>query len=363
MNPSSSSALVSLLNPAMSARQKNSVAIIEREFVAAGFPLALAAAAAVNAYAESSLVPTAANGPMVGLFQLDRNVGAGRGMSDAQLVDPASNTRAIIREVQGSRGKALREAIAAGERHPHRLAYIFCRDIERPKNAETKAMHREGLTWTVFPGLAVPGAGGGELIAGEIGGAIASTMRHMSPDQMAMASLIEDRLAVAGLAAPIIVAAIVNAWAESGLNPAAVADEPNGTRSVGLFQLNDHGAGTGLTIAERKDPQTNIDRMLAVYRQGAGNLLERAYAAGERDVGVFTSLWTEQLERPKNASAVGVARRAMAYRLFPDWISFRAITDHIGRGGDGIGFGGFLFASGVIGTGLYLWTRSHRRAA
>lgn len=465
------SKLVPLLHPAMSARQQASVATIEREFLAAGFPLALAAAAVVNAYAESSLVPTAANGPMVGLFQLDREVGAGRGMSSAELVDPAANTRAIIREVQGPRGKTLREAIAAGERHPHRLAYLFCRDIERPANAEKKALHREGLTWTVFPGLATPASGGGEIIGGvfrpflaarppgvqaalrehdpivkaareahhaahlnlesaeasyraarkreragetttadtetaaqvveeareakrragldldaarsdrraavlaaragtseddELGGDIANTMRVVKgTTQLAMATMIEDRLAAAGLPAPIIVAAIVNAYAESGLNPMAYASEENGTNSVGLFQLNSNGVGRGMTVAERQNPQANIDRMLAVYRQGAGRLLEQAYAEGERDIGIFTALWTTQLERPANASAVGVTRRAMSYRMFPDWITLQVVADHVRRHPEeaAAGVGGALVVTGAVATGLYLWMRSRRRAA
>lgn len=76
-----------------------------------------------------------------------------------------------------------------------------------------------------------------------------------------MASLIAQSFAAAGFGAIQQIAAIANAIAESGLNPAA--ENLNGERSFGLFQLNQNGGvGTGFPAAELKDPKRNIEIML-----------------------------------------------------------------------------------------------------
>lgn len=361
------SSLVPLLNPQTSQRQRDAAAVIEREFRAAGFPVALAAAAIVNAYAESGLNPQAKWGPMYGLFQLDRVNGAGIGMTEAELFDATKNTRAIIAAVKSWQGRTLREAIERGERHPHLLAGLFARDIERPRDKDKVALHREGLTWVVFPGLVSPAGPGSVVLGAAVGGAIANGMQRVRDSQRRMASLIEWRLAAAGLPAEIIVAAIANAYAESGLNPLAVAQEANGTTSAGLFQLNDgkRAAGHDMTLAERQDPEKNIDRMLAVYRAGAGSTLERAYAEGERDIGVFTAAWTERLERPANAEAVGVARRALAYRLFPSWVELRQIAEAaVAKARAATGGGGavlaLVLAASAVGVGIAATRRGRR---
>ncbi len=77
----------------------------------------------------------------------------------------------------------------------------------------------------------------------------------------AIASLIAESFAAAGFGAIQQIAAIANAIAESGLNPAA--ENLNGERSFGLFQLNQNGGvGTGFPEAELKDPKRNIAIML-----------------------------------------------------------------------------------------------------
>lgn len=356
------SELVRLLSPEASRRQRDSVAVIEDEFIRAGFPLAMAAGASVNAYAESGLNPAARNGPMWGLFQLDANQGAGIGMSEAQLVDARANTRRIVHELKGSRGARIRAALDAGERHPHVLAGMFAVDIERPRDKWKAALHREGLTWVLYPGLVVPGRDPSQVVIGgsAVGGALSEGMTtHLSAAQRAMAALIESRFVAAGIPAEIIAGAIANAYAESRLNPAALADEPNGTQSAGLFQLNDHGAGRGMTIAERQDPAKNIAGILAEYRRGYGNALENAYQSGIRDIGQFAALWTVHLERPQNAEHEGVIRRALAYRLFPAWARFRPLLD-VTPGEAAEGGAVVLLGLGLVG-GLVLFGRRKRR--
>ncbi len=342
--------LVQLLNPDTSPSQRAAVQIIEDEFRAAGFPLALAAAAAVNAYAESGLDPSAKWASMYGLFQLDNKYGLGIGMTPAQLLDGRTNTRKIIEAIRGSYGRRLLEAVNAGERHPHTLAGLFARIIERPKDVEDKVLHREGLTWVLFPGLVRPNPA--DVVLGAVAG-VAESIPGLTDAQRQAATLIEVRFSAAGLPPEIIAAAIANAWAESRLNPKALAVEESGSRSVGLFQLNDapRAAGAGMSVEDRSDPQKNIDRMLQVYRT-AGRRLEDAYTAGVRDVGQLAALWTEDLERPKDASAVGVVRRALAYRLFPTWQHLHELADKVATPAAEAGAGAAVLLTGLAVGGL-----------
>ena len=70
--------------------QKANAAIIEKEFLNAGHSATVTAAAIVNALAESGLNAKAAgdSGASIGLFQMNRVGGAGRGHSIQELEDP-----------------------------------------------------------------------------------------------------------------------------------------------------------------------------------------------------------------------------------------------------------------------------------
>ncbi|HYF06678.1 MAG TPA: hypothetical protein VD970_03585, partial [Acetobacteraceae bacterium] len=78
------------------------------------------------------------------------------------------------------------------------------------------------------------------LLTGEI---------SLSQAQRDMVAIIEDEFARAGQSW-LTVAAIVNAYAESRLDPAAVGD---GGDAVGLFQVHPWGG----TTSQRKDPRHN----------------------------------------------------------------------------------------------------------
>lgn len=80
--------------------------------------------------------------------------------------------------------------------------------------------------------------------------------------RQAMAILIAEMFAKAGFGSIQQIAAIANAIAESDLDPDA--DNLDGELSYGLFQLNqDGGVGAGFSAAELKNPQRNIEIMLA----------------------------------------------------------------------------------------------------
>lgn len=352
--------IAELLNPHFNARQRAMALLIEAQFTAAGWPAAVAAGAIVNAWAESRLNPEAVNGNQVGLFQVDHVQGAGVGHTAEQLRVPATNIAVILGVLRRHAGDQIRQGVAAGEQRPAWFAHRFCVDVERPKDKEKVGLYREGLTYSVFPGL----VSAAERDIG-VGGAIAASMVG-TDKQRQMAALIEDRFAEAGLPGPIIVGAITNALAESGLNPLAMARESNGSVSAGLFQLNDgaRSAGAGMTLAQRQDPRQNIARMIAVYRGGAGRVLEEAYAHGERDPGLFAALWCVYLERPADAQTRAVERRALAYRRFPHSVQLARLSaapqlpDRPGSsGGAGLLVGTLL---GLATVGVALAARARR---
>lgn len=74
--------------------------------------------------------------------------------------------------------------------------------------------------------------------------------------QLQMVNIIRGELGSAGLAW-LVPACVANAYAESRLDPMAIGD---GGRSVGLFQLNVNGGGSGMTTEERQDPRRNAAR-------------------------------------------------------------------------------------------------------
>lgn len=136
---------------------------------------------------------------------------------------------------------------------------------------------------------------------------------RLSPGQRGMAALIEKEFLAAGLSKNLAAAAIVNAYAESGLNPGAVGD---GGHSVGLFQLNDWGGGHGMTVEERKNPVTNIRTILR--REVLAGMGRRLRAADQNKASVeeLTNLFCQDIERPKDKAAKGQRRAWLARRFF-----------------------------------------------
>lgn len=108
--------------------QNNMADLIRKKFKEAGFNDAQAEAAVVNAWAESRFNPNAHNQrgeDSVGLFQMNRNGGLGKGYSVEQLKDPAFNIDLAIAAAKKSqsfkRAQTVEDAVAA-----------FVNDVERP---------------------------------------------------------------------------------------------------------------------------------------------------------------------------------------------------------------------------------------
>ena len=120
--------------------------IIEQEFRAAGFGGAVAAAAIVNAYRESSLNPKKESDTKryIGLFQISPDILP----SPDDRKDARKNTRAII-------GEALKREdfldFAAEESDIGALAEMFCIAVERPKHKVTEGQVRRALAGQLYP--------------------------------------------------------------------------------------------------------------------------------------------------------------------------------------------------------------------
>lgn len=165
---------------------------------------------------------------------------------------------------------------------------------------------------------------------------LSSLCPGLSPAKVAMVDKIQDVMSTAGHPLEIIAAAVVNAQAESGFNQNIQSGCPpppnkprtaamdNGTdetgasyrgkeNSFGLFMLYALGAGKGMSVADRRDPDKNIKRIM---QQPGVSAVRAEYAAGERDVAKLTATWTEKVEIPANKESAGVARAKSAALLF-----------------------------------------------
>lgn len=133
--------------------QRRAAEAAEAVFRAAGLPDALIQGALVNAYAESRLDPMARgdSGKSIGIWQLHEKW-AGKGMSVADRQDVTKATQRILDVYNSSQGAPIRKEVAAGERNPGRLAYLWSLHVERPTGKEVEALRRRGLALLLFPG-------------------------------------------------------------------------------------------------------------------------------------------------------------------------------------------------------------------
>lgn len=129
-----------------------------------------------------------------------------------------------------------------------------------------------------------------------------------------MMQIIATEFAAAGLPTNAIAAAIVNSYAESGLNPTIPGD---GGHSIGLFQLNDWGAGHGLTVEFRQDPTNNTRTILQrEVLTGRGATFRRRAKEGA-SVAELAAIFARDIERPKHTAAAMSGRSALAIQMFP----------------------------------------------
>lgn len=146
----------------------------------------------------------------------------------------------------------------------------------------------------------------------DVSRSVAEQVMGLSSFQREMANIIEEEFLAAGLPRSIAAAAIVNAKAESGLNPGAVGD---GGHSIGLFQLNDWGAGKNMSVEERKDPRVNAKKIIKVVLGGFGNALRERAAAGA-SISELAAIFSRDIERPRDKFGAMNRRARMTAQLF-----------------------------------------------
>jgi len=129
-----------------------------------------------------------------------------------------------------------------------------------------------------------------------------------------MMQIIATEFAAAGLGTNAIAAAIVNARAESGLNPLASGD---GGHSIGLFQLNDWGAGQGLSVEYRQDPTNNTRTILQREVLVSRGATFRRRAKEGASVAELAAIFARDIERPADKAGAMAKRSALAIQMFP----------------------------------------------
>jgi hypothetical protein len=131
---------------------------------------------------------------------------------------------------------------------------------------------------------------------------------NLNVDQRDVAKRIEKRLRDHRLSDGIIIGAIVNAYAESRLNPLAVGDG----QTRGVFQLLPSGLGHGMSPQEMHSVEIASDRIAAAVKKS--KKLMAADRAGS-DTETITMLFCTEIERPANKEERAVDRVALLRRL------------------------------------------------
>lgn len=116
---------------------------------------------------------------------------------------------------------------------------------------------------------------------------------NLDDDQADIAKAIEKMMKNHGFSDSLIMAAIVNAYAESGLDPDAVGS----AGELGIFQLNPKGLGKTMEDHEMRDVRKSTDRIIVALRKSKSIMkLERRKASAAEHVAAFCT----EIERPKD---------------------------------------------------------------
>jgi hypothetical protein len=131
---------------------------------------------------------------------------------------------------------------------------------------------------------------------------------NLQHDQRMVAQQIESRLRKHRISEGIIMGAIINAYAESRLNPLAVG--PGNTR--GVFQLLPGGLGHDMTIGQMHDVNASADRIAMAIKKNRKMML---VGKSDTDLENITRAFCIEIERPKNESLRANERAALFRKL------------------------------------------------
>lgn len=136
----------------------------------------------------------------------------------------------------------------------------------------------------------------------------------LTQEQREVSHVIENELKEMEIPDNIIAASIVNAVAESNLNPNAAGD---GGDSIGAFQLNINGLGRKLTVHERQNLYTtsNVIGIQILKNDKLFQLEEDSATIAE-----LTASFTQHIMNPSNIEENKKHRIELAKKMFPDRI-------------------------------------------
>ena len=135
-----------------------------------------------------------------------------------------------------------------------------------------------------------------------------SDMLNLRHDQRMVAQQIESRLRKHRISEGIIMGAIINAYAESRLNPRAVG--PGNTR--GVFQLLPSGLGHDMTIDQMHNVNASVDRVVVAIKKS-----KKMMRAGQSEVDLenIVKVFCAEIERPKDKQLRAMERAALFRKL------------------------------------------------
>jgi hypothetical protein len=117
-----------------------------------------------------------------------------------------------------------------------------------------------------------------------------------------------------GIPPNVIAAAIVNAIAESGLNPQAVGDKG---KAVGTFQLHKNGLGNKLSVDDRRNVYTSSNIIgVQILKNNRLSILDEK----NEKISVLTQVITEDIMRPDNIEVQKDKRSKLSKKIFPERI-------------------------------------------
>jgi hypothetical protein len=150
-----------------------------------------------------------------------------------------------------------------------------------------------------------------EVDTGQCEASVTDVAKGLTIEQYEVSETIEEELTQLEIPQNIIAAAIVNAVAESSLNPDAIGD---GGRAVGAFQLHKKGLGKNLSVGDRKNIYTNTN---VIGIQILKN--DKLFTLNESGVEIpeLSAVFAEEIMRPANIEDRKEERRKIANKIFP----------------------------------------------
>jgi len=136
----------------------------------------------------------------------------------------------------------------------------------------------------------------------------------LTDEQKEVSYVIEQEFNEMEIPSNITAAAIVNAIAESRLNPNAIGD--NG-KAVGAFQLHKNGLGKNLSVKERKNIHTSAN-IVGVQILKNDKLYE--LDNNNAQISLLSEVIAEEIMKPDDIKKQKFKRSKLASQIFPERI-------------------------------------------